>query len=369
MNNEQTQISYAKRDINEAIDLPKNTNDDTNDEVFTKDECEFLGWAFSKDAKTPVFVAGQRIGIDNLVGAGYQGNKVNVLYAVWRMKEVPVKIMKVDADHKAIKLAGGEFNLQSVDGTLTSGNDGYLAKAVTQEENQTVFKLETPSTNTDPKTYTLNETKAPTNYKAWTSNVIISVAYDGTVTYTQSDENSGNPQEAQPDHDGNYIIVVTNKLDAAPVKIVKIDQDRNALENAEFALSGNGISETGLISKIPEDGTDAVIYENESLHIGTYTLTETKAPAGYNTLEGDVKITVGVNSNGINVAGKIGDKDIDQAYITQDHQTGEWTVKIMNTAGVELPHTGGPGTTLLYILGALMIIVSGSVLVRRKMIS
>ena len=175
----------------------------------------------------------------------------------------------------------------------------------------------------------------------------------------------GQPQEAQPDHDGNYIVVVTNKLDATPVKIVKVDQEGQPLGNAEFTLSGGAINEEGLVSKT----TNGLIYENDELHVGTYTLTETKAPAGYNSLEGPATIKVEAGQTGIVVSGTIAGEPIDQSYITKDTDTGVWTVKIRNTAGVELPHTGGMGTTFLYVLGAMMILISGSALIRRRIIT
>lgn len=49
---------------------------------------------------------------------------------------------------------------------------------------------------------------------------------------------------------------------------------------------------------------------------------------------------------------------------------GICTVQAKNYCGYELPSTGGPGTTLIYLLGALMLLISGScmVLYRRRRI-
>ena len=370
VNTEKTQISYSEEKINAAIDLPENTGE----AVFTKDKCEFLGWAFSKDAKSPVFIDGQRIGIDNLSGSGYHGEGVNILYAVWRMEEVPVRIIKVDHDRKNIKLGGGTFTLESVDGTLTSQQTtGYLAN----EENVTVFSLATPAASGAVNTYSLKETNAPDCYQKWEEAVSIKVAYDGTVSYVQQDENNGEEQEADTDADGNSTIVVTNKLSAIPLKVVKIDQEGRPLEGASFCFvdrdfEGNDVSglETSTIyestKKEAEDDAEAVIVENEAVPIGTYTLRETKAPDGYNALDGDVEIILGRGDNDITLSVKVGGEELPPRYIERDLQTGQRTIKIMNTAGVELPSTGGPGTTLIYLLGTILMALAATGLVMRK---
>ena len=43
--------------------------------------------------------------------------------------------------------------------------------------------------------------------------------------------------------------------------------------------------------------------------------------------------------------------------------------KIINTQGAELPSTGGVGTTLFYIIGAILVITAGVVLVSRRRMS
>ena len=42
---------------------------------------------------------------------------------------------------------------------------------------------------------------------------------------------------------------------------------------------------------------------------------------------------------------------------------------IVNTKGVELPSTGGIGTTLFYIIGAILIIGAGVLLVTRRRVN
>ena len=84
---------------------------------------------------------------------------------------------------------------------------------------------------------------------------------------------------------------------------------------------------------------------------GTYYLTETKQPDGYNKLTSPVKI-------GITKDGKI--------TVGTETITSENPVKVENKSGSLLPSTGGMGTTLFYIFGAILVIGSGVVLITKK---
>ena len=159
---------------------------------------------------------------------------------------------------------------------------------------------------------------------------------------------------------GDIMITYTNTPDAVPVKVLKVDQEGNALAGATF--TGDRI--TGSVTTQVVDG-EAVIIDEEALPVGTYTLTETAVPAGYNMPEGNIEIAVTSTPTGINVTGKIGTKDIEQKWI--EHKDGVWTVKIMNEAGVALPSTGGIGTTILYVIGAMLMIASAAgMMIRRR---
>ena len=107
-------------------------------------------------------------------------------------------------------------------------------------------------------------------------------------------------------------------------------------DNAE--LSGEKVTSvtTG------EDGT-AIFY---GLAYGTYYLVETNAPAGYNKLTQPVAVEVTAASH------------LDDSRVT-----------VKNSAGFELPSTGGMGTTLFTVAGLLLILGSGTALVVRRRLS
>lgn len=86
----------------------------------------------------------------------------------------------------------------------------------------------------------------------------------------------------------------------------------------------------------------------EGLDAGTYELKETQQPAGYNILSHPVTIVIQED-------GKIIYKSSEVSM-----------VKVENKSGSLLPSTGGRGTTLFYILGAILVVGSGVVLITKK---
>lgn len=93
---------------------------------------------------------------------------------------------------------------------------------------------------------------------------------------------------------------------------------------------------------------------------GTYYLKEISTPNGFNLLKKPVEIVIGGD-------GKVQykEKDSTGAY-TSVGPTTENAVMIENKTGTLLPSTGGVGTTMMYIVGAALLIGSGVVLVTKK---
>ena len=92
----------------------------------------------------------------------------------------------------------------------------------------------------------------------------------------------------------------------------------------------------------------------DGLADGTYYLVETKAPAGYNQLDKPVKVEVHVGENA--------------GAVTSDTQLTV-TATVKNQAGTLLPSTGGMGTTIFYVLGAVLVVGAGVLLVTKKRMS
>ena len=99
-------------------------------------------------------------------------------------------------------------------------------------------------------------------------------------------------------------------------------------------------------SKITDDNGAASF---DGIADGAYYLEETAAPAGYNLLDAPVSVTV----NGANTA----TAGLSALTVTKD---------IANNTGAILPSTGGIGTTIFYVLGAVLVIGAGVLLVTRR---
>lgn len=92
---------------------------------------------------------------------------------------------------------------------------------------------------------------------------------------------------------------------------------------------------------------------------GTYYLTETKAPRGYNLLREPVKVTVNHRAEN----GKL----TETSFVADQTETDtSGVVKVENNAGAELPSTGGIGTTVFYVLGSAMALGAVILLVTKK---
>ena len=90
----------------------------------------------------------------------------------------------------------------------------------------------------------------------------------------------------------------------------------------------------------------------QGLKPGDYWLEETAAPKGYNKLTKRIKVH-------INEAGN---------YVINDENTGSpiSQVEVENKSGTVLPSTGGAGTTMIYLVGAVLVLGSGVVLATKR---
>lgn len=128
------------------------------------------------------------------------------------------------------------------------------------------------------------------------------------------------------------------------------------------AKSDESSETTGYCTEITTDATGK--FEIEGLDADTYYLVETVAPAGYNKLKGPVKVEVASDGKLTywTYNGK-GDNNVDQ-WTKVDEKVDE--VKVLNQTGVELPSTGGAGTTAIYVVGAVLALGALVLLVTRR---
>lgn len=122
------------------------------------------------------------------------------------------------------------------------------------------------------------------------------------------------------------------------IKVVKLNPATSTLADGTVVNMYRvaTANETGVVI---EGGTARI----EGLNDQDYYLEETKAPTGYNKLETRVKITA-----------------------SETTSTTDIDLRIDNNKGSTLPSTGGIGTTIFYIIGAILVIGAGVVLVTRR---
>ena len=98
---------------------------------------------------------------------------------------------------------------------------------------------------------------------------------------------------------------------------------------------------------------------------GTYWLEETDAPAGYNKLTARQQITLtDANNVGTVTSGVYQYVDDDNDPETPNVASGG--LEVVNVAGTLLPDTGGIGTTIFYVGGAVLMVAAGISFVMKK---
>ena len=95
------------------------------------------------------------------------------------------------------------------------------------------------------------------------------------------------------------------------------------------------------------------------LDADTYILTETEAPAGYNALTAPITVVIESNDDGSEYAFALTHKiRVNAAAVDR--------VEVENNTGIELPSTGGVGTTIFYTVGGLMMAAAVVLFVTKK---
>ena len=134
--------------------------------------------------------------------------------------------------------------------------------------------------------------------------------------------------------------------DAENISFVKTS-DKNAAEDV-YRVAKKGDAGTVITITSPDSGK----FKIQGLGAGTYNLTETQQPAGYNKLSGPVTVVIDEN-------GKV---KVKKGANLEDATE----VKVENKTGTVLPSTGGAGTTMIYLVGAVLVLGSGVVLATKR---
>lgn len=215
--------------------------------------------------------------------------------------------------------------------------------------------------------FTVKFTDAYINARNTTGESTIVLTYTGKVTDEALTVDVANNTASVKTGDGNQN---TSEVDVfnAKLTVTKYDgknteatTDDTALEGAGFKLknaegqyyikAADGSISWGAEAEATEvmanTGNDKNVAVFTGLGVGTYTLVESTVPAGYNKAD-DQTITVALSD------------------VTGESLTLEKTADVIDMAGSTLPSTGGIGTTIFYIIGAILVVGAGVVLVTRR---
>lgn len=207
---------------------------------------------------------------------------------------------------------------------------------------------------------------------------------------------AGNPNKVKleysntPNGDGtgetawDQAIIFTYELDTT--KVDGTDTTKT-LAGAEFKLKNSGgkwvtVDENGKVTGWVDKEDDASLLKSGSdgifkvigLDDGTYCLKETKAPAGYNLLSGEIKVVISATTNNGQewTSGNAVDA-LTALSVTANGEegkanlnTGIGNITIANNAGTILPETGGMGTRIFYAAGAILVLGAGILLVTKR---
>ena len=274
----------------------------------------------------------------------------------------------------------------------TTGFDKYtyeitdtMSAGLTFNRNSLAVKVGSAdvTADTDKCTITYEATTAPNTFKVTIKVKNCKVGDDIVVTYNATvnekaiavvSENkaeltySNNPTDSESKTTTPPEIV---KVYSAKIVIDKYEtgSESTKLPNAKFVLYKEVTSETGKstvyykwnetdkkVDWVADMTAADVVTTNDDgaayfkgLANGDYYLVETKAPDGYNQLTEPHKVTVAGSST-------------DTTKLTA-------IAKVANSTGTELPSTGGMGTTLFYVLGAVLVVGAGVLLITKKRMS
>lgn len=253
-------------------------------------------------------------------------------------------------------------------GNTTLTSDQYTVTTTTNSEGETALSIVITDVKGVGATVT-SSTKVVVEYNATLNSdaVIGSEGNPNTVKliYSNNPNNTGDGTSKPDDTTEtpeDTVIVFTYK-----VVVNKVDQNGAALPGAGFTLYKKDSS--GNWNAVGDEITGVTTFTFSGLDDGDYKLSETTVPDGYNKAS-DVEFTVtadhDVEPDSPALNSLSGDVTTGELKFTSNTTGGSLTTDVVNKKGSVLPSTGGMGTTILYVVGTILVLAAGILLVTKK---
>ena len=202
---------------------------------------------------------------------------------------------------------------------------------------------------------------------------------DVTLKWTTKDSDQPVPSEIKEKETiYTYAIAlkkVNDKGQALPGAIFEFPFYVKSTADADGAYIYAGTEAGENLTKQITTPADGVIIV-KGVKTDSYTITEFKAPDGYNKLADPVTVTAvrtGSTTTSKTVYLDENGKETNETTAievkVENNDIAATAVVVVNKAGTELPSTGGMGTTLFYVLGAVLVVGAGVLLITKKRMS
>lgn len=162
---------------------------------------------------------------------------------------------------------------------------------------------------------------------------------------------------------GSYTSVAPDTATLSAAAKAEYENDGKKYKKVETAPTSTAATTSGTTKTIVGTVDDSGILTFTGLGAGTYTLEETGVPDGYNKAQ-NVSFTLGNSPAPTLTAPNWTNTNTN--FTTEDNM---YAISIQNNKGIELPTTGGVGTTIFYIIGGLMISGALVLLIVKKRMS
>lgn len=253
-----------------------------------------------------------------------------------------IQIQKVDEEGNV--LTGAEFTVTGDNEEIVLVSDETFA----EDTEGTYYKLKNGTyTTQDP----VNADYMKPAAAGATAGYVEDATYDGEDKEIIEGK-TYRPYNSATDAEATVYVLVKANADQYESTEVKY---KKTIKYTQKNTNASGVTATA------EVGADGVVIFN-GLGAGEYTITESKTPDGYNTIA-PITFTIAFKANPETGAYHWSTTSNDASY---NPATGEFELTIENKQGAELPSTGGIGTTIFYVLGALLVVGAGVLLVTRR---